>query len=281
MAKIEYLFETNALQMAPANSPFWLTSGLLSPFYVNTQFLCGGKDFALQVLDLIDNKFKKDKEFFHELNSQFETCYNSHSIYKEIIDNLTAKVATQVKENDITYVSGGARRDWFFSVQVAKNLDLPHIYLSKEKEAFDEKGDPINSVTGNVINIADLLTLGSSYVRAWSPAIKELGGNLIASANVVDRCQGGEQNLNECGIKSVECLLKIDSEFFDKAFSSNLLEESQYKIAINYLTDPHVCMQSWLKDNPDFLENAIKSDDSKVKQRAQTLIDKDLYNLNG
>ena len=36
---IDALFETEAIRMAPADHPFWYTSGMLGPFYCNTHFL--------------------------------------------------------------------------------------------------------------------------------------------------------------------------------------------------------------------------------------------------
>ena len=33
------LFRTNALKVASETKPFWLTSGQLSPFYINTHYL--------------------------------------------------------------------------------------------------------------------------------------------------------------------------------------------------------------------------------------------------
>jgi len=36
LANVSWLFETNALKIAPAEKPFWYTSGLIGPYYINT-----------------------------------------------------------------------------------------------------------------------------------------------------------------------------------------------------------------------------------------------------
>ena len=280
MAKIEYLFKTSAFQMAPANEPFWLTSGLLAPYYINTHFLCGGKERAVEILNFIDNGFKKKDSFFSELTDKFEACYKQDSIYQEIINELTSKSSQVIKDYGISRISGGARRDWFFSIMVAKKLGMPHIFLSKEKEAFEENGSSVQNLRDeNIINIADLLTLGSSYVKAWAPAIKDLGGKLLASANIVDRCQGGEANLIAEGVGVNISLIKIDIDFFQKAKESNFIDSNQFELINDYLKDPFACMRNWLGENPEFIENALNSEDLKTKKRAETLISENLYKL--
>ena len=39
-------------------------------------------------------------------------------------------------------------------------------------------------------------------------------------------------------------------------------------------------MKQFLLDNPDFIENTLKSDNEKAKKRAQLLIDQNLYGIN-
>ena len=44
-------------------------------------------------------------------------------------------------------------------------------------------------------DIADLVTVASSYIRAWIPAIKSLEAEIAWSTVVVDRMQGGKEKL--------------------------------------------------------------------------------------
>ena len=52
------------------------------------------------------------------------------------------------------------------------------------------------------MHIADLITVASSYIRAWIPAIKNLGSDMVWSCSVVDRMQGGHENIEAQGVKS-------------------------------------------------------------------------------
>ena len=36
---VSYLFKTNAFKVCSENNPFWYTSGLIGPYFINTHFL--------------------------------------------------------------------------------------------------------------------------------------------------------------------------------------------------------------------------------------------------
>ena len=98
---------------------------------------------------------------------------------------------------NIDYVSGGERRDWFFSLMGAKKLGKPHITIYKDMSAvITEDGETreAESISGaRVLHIADLVTEASSYERAWIPAIKNICGRMTSTVVIVDRMQGGSE----------------------------------------------------------------------------------------
>ena len=50
-------------------------------------------------------------------------------------------IKNNIEIDNIDYVSGGERRDWFFSLLVAKGLERPHITIYKDSSAvITEKG---------------------------------------------------------------------------------------------------------------------------------------------
>ena len=51
---MSYLFETKAVKFCEENKPFFLTSGMISPYFVNTHFLYGNEQEATQFLAYID-----------------------------------------------------------------------------------------------------------------------------------------------------------------------------------------------------------------------------------
>ena len=50
------------------------------------------------------------------------------------------------------------------------------------------------------------------------------------------------------------------------------------KCQSGFLSDSYNTMRNFLLEHPEFIENALKSDE-KTKSRAQSLIDQDLYKL--
>lgn len=280
MSNAKFLFETNALKIAPSDKPFWYTSGLIGPYFINTHFLCGGENTAIEILSDIDNKADDVKTFPSFITSRLEDVYNSYPIYKEVIDKLCEEVSATIKNLDIKYISGGQRRDWFFSPIIAKKLNIPCLYIYNDLKIFDENGEPVTDIENtNVINIADLLTIGSSYTSKWAPAIKKVNGTLIASANAVDRHQGGDENLKSAGIKENIAIIDISKDLFDEALSSKYITQDQYEMVISFLNDDFSSMKSWLENNKDFVDNSLASSDEKTAKRAKLMIDTNPYKL--
>ena len=239
---VSYLFKTNAFKVCPDNKPFWYTSGKIGPYFINTHFLYGSEESAVNFLNFIDiekdNKIELPKKVLDKTLAQ----YNSNSIYKEVIDEMISFIKSHINIDEIDYVSGGERRDWFFSNVVSYLLEKPHITIFKDLSTVISTPDfeetkVISELKGKkVLHVADLVTAASSYVRAWIPAIQNLGSEIVWSTVVVDRMQGGN------------------------------------------FKDPDTTMKDFLIEHPEFLENALKSDEKTVV-RARLCIEGDLYGL--
>lgn len=280
MVNVDWLFETGALKIAPSDAPFWYTSGLLGPYYINTEKLCGGEEGAKSVLEFIDANSKERSTFPDKIVNKVDEIYQSHEIFKGVVDLLVKKAMELLKTTNCSYISGGERRDWFFAPIVASKLGVPCLYIYNDKSVVDQSGEPVTSLSGNVMNIADLLTVGSSYVDKWAPAMEELGAKLVSSINVLDRSQGGAANLNSVGVMNCESLYTVDANLFNEALENKYIDESQHKVLTSYLEDQYESMRAWVKDNYSFIENALNSDNEKERGRAKKLVDENLYNLN-
>lgn len=280
---VQYLFETNALRICPDNKPFWYTSGKIGPYYINTHFLYGSEKNAVDLLEFIDfekqdkrNLPKKvfDKTFIH---------YKENEIYRNVIDEMIKFIKENIDVNEIDYISGGERRDWFFSNIIANLLSKPHITIYKDlsmivtDSEFEEIIDTANVKNSKVLHIADLITEASSYLRAWIPAIKSLGAEIVWSTVVVDRMQGGKEKLEKENVKSLS-MVNIDEGLFEKALNMNIINYNQFEMLKNFYENPDETMRKFLIEHPEFLENALKSDE-KTAARAKLCIDSNLYNL--
>ena len=191
-----------------------------------------------------------------------------------------------VKENldidKIDYISGGERRDWFFSNIIAYILEKPHITIYKDLSTvinnhdFNETIENKDLSGAKVLHIADLITEASSYVRAWIPAIGSLGANISWSLAVVDRMQGGSKTLEENGIKSYS-MINIDESLFKSALDLNIINENQFEMLKKFYENPDETMRAFVKAHPEFIENALKADE-KTATRAKLCLEKNFYN---
>lgn len=280
---VSYLFETNALRICPDNKPFWYTSGKIGPYYINTHFLYGSEQDAVDLLKFIDSEKENKDTLPKKVFDKTLAHYNENEIYKNVINEMIEFIKENIDVNEIDYISGGERRDWFFSNIIANKLSKPHITIYKDLSMvvtdsnFEEIIDKSEVEGAKVLHIADLITEASSYLRAWIPAIKSLGAEIVWSTVVVDRMQGGKEKLENENVKSLS-MINIDEKLFEKALNMNIINDVQFEMLKNFYENPDETMRKFLIAHPEFLENALASDE-KTAARAKLCIDSNLYNL--
>ena len=280
---MSYLFETNAIRFCEENKPFWYTSGKIGPYFINTHFIYGSEQEANELLSFIDeslnNKMTLPKKVFDKVLKQ----YNENKIYHDVIEHIKSYIEQNINVKEIDYISGGERRDWFFSNIIAYLLNKPHITIYKDLSTVESNYDfsqtkEVSNLEGKkVLHVADLITVASSYIRAWIPAIKNLGANIMWSCVVVDRMQGGKEKLEAEGVKSLS-LVNVDTNLFKSAFDMGIINNIQLELLNKFFESPDDCMREFLINHPEFIENALNSDE-KTKKRAKLLVDGNLYNL--
>ncbi len=279
-----YLFSTNAIKFCPENEPFWYTSGNIGPYFINTHFVYGSEEEAKVFLSYIDECLSSKMDLPQKIFDKVLNQYNQNSIYKDVIDNMKDYIEANINVNQIDYISGGERRDWFFSNILDYLLQKPHITVYKDLTTVVspynfETTEKIDDLTGkNVLHITDLVTVASSFLRAWIPAIRNLGGNLKWTCYVVDRKQGGTEKIEAEGIKTLP-LVNVDTSLFEHALNNNIINNEQFEMLNKFFKAPDATMKEFLINHPEFLENALNADE-KTKKRAKLLIDGNLYGLN-
>lgn len=274
---IDALFETEAIRMAPADNPFWYTSGMLGPFYCNTHFLLKSEQDAGDMLKVIEAAIAEDKltapkKIFAELKKY----YDLGGTFKMTMDRL----AEEAKNYDFDYISGGERRDYFFSMIPAYILGKPHLTIYKDmSSAYSEnlEGDAVapteDMLKGKkALHICDLINTASSYERAWVPAIRALGSDITDTLAVVDRCQGGDEVLAGLGVK-LKTLTKINAAFFEDIYKNGIIDEAQKDFVLKYLSSPSEYMKHFLDTHPGFIEGELAKG-GKPAERAKLAIEK-------
>jgi orotate phosphoribosyltransferase len=278
---LHQLFQTDALKVSPWDKPFWYTSGTIGPYYINTHFLYGNEKKASELLNFINNTKDSVYVFPKELLRLVRDNYYNDSIFKELMDNMLLFVKKNISIAEVDYISGGERRDWFFSFLLADLLGKPHLTIYKNLDIYEfSKNEVIQAedLAGkNILHIADLITEASSYRRAWIPAIAKLNGNIKWSVAVVDRKQGGGEVLKECDITFYP-MVEIDRDFFKRALNAGLIGSEQMKIIYGFIEDPYKSMRNFLLKYPEFLKSALKAG-GKEQERANLCIETDIYKL--
>lgn len=278
-----HLFETNAVKVCNGDKPFWYTSGKIGPYFINTHFVYGSEKDAADFLSFIDenkdDKLNLPKKLFEKVLKQYE----ENEIFHDVVTEMIEFIKTNINVDEIDYISGGERRDWYFSVIASYLLEKPHITIFKDLGAVTsdckfEDTKVATSLNGKkVLHIADLMNQASSYIRAWIPAIQNLGAELVWSLVLVDRMQGGKERLEDLGIRSFS-IAQIDEALFKVAFEKGIIDETQFELVKKFIEDPDGSMEKFVKEHPEFIENALNAD-AKTAARAQLCIDSHFYGL--
>ena len=282
---MSYLFDTKAVRFCEENKPFWYTSGKIGPYFINTHFVYGSEKEASDLLNFIDealsDKLTLPKKVFQKVLKQYE----ENEIYHNVIDTMKDYILKNIDISEIDFVSGGERRDWFFSNIIAYLLGKPHISIYKDLSTVVsscdfEKTETVSSINGkSVLHIADLVTVASSYIRAWIPAIRNANGVMKWSCVVVDRMQGGKERIENEGVKFFS-LVNVDNTLFETAYKNNIINENQLEMLEKFFENPDESMREFLIEHPEFLDGALHSCDEKTAKRAKLLVDGNLYGLN-
>lgn len=274
---IDALFETDALRLCPEGQPFWYTSGKLGPFYINTHFLYGGEAAANALLSEIEAAAAGDRLLFaQKIEGLTMAQYESNPIYRGVIDALVE--AARGLPFDL--VSGGERRDFFFSIPVAKLLQKPHLSIFKDLSTVytpawfgrGAEGEKAGLSGQTALHVADLVTEASSYLRAWIPALQGLGLALHDTLVVVDRDQGGEQILTGQGVR-LHSLIRVDEAFLSAAHNGGRLNDAQLAMVRAFLAHPETFTPDFVAAHPDFLNQQIALG-GKAGERARLCMEK-------
>ncbi|MDD4323725.1 MAG: hypothetical protein PHR78_07345 [Eubacteriales bacterium] len=279
------LFLTKALEMAEPGRPFWYTSGTFGPIYINTHYLYGSAEEAGKLLEQIELELKEMPSFYDRIHSEIKAQLKKSDIYKKAINLAVEKIGATFDLSAVDVISGGERRDFFFSIPLADIFEKPHLSLCKDGSAYLHSYSEASDWGGTllekekfsciyqpdlrakrVLHIADIIVLASSWIEKWLPAVEKCGGKAEYGFAIIDRCQGGLQILAAAGVQA-EVQERTNNEFFFAAVEAGLLTSVQAAQASVFLQNPQAYEEEFLRYHPNFLEEEI-SGGGKNKERA-------------
>jgi len=226
---LERLIRTQGIvvRQSEREEPFWYTSGRPGPFYVQTENIAGNPASG-EILRRITETLAAEKTGDDKLQQIWHLVMNAvgrDPEYKKSIDLLTDYLlASGVEKPDV--ISGGERRDWFFSIPLAAALGVPHAFLLKSGGVWhsNEFGEPVfNTLAGKrVLHVADIINLGSSYTRHWLPTLNRLEAAITHTLSVAVRGQEGVRNLAEAGVDVITPVI-VDAGLFEELYRLGLI----------------------------------------------------------
>jgi hypothetical protein len=272
------LFETGAIKVADENAPFWYTSGTIGPFFINTHYLYGGEDNANAMLKFIDANLEDREYFTKEIIERMNDFYDTDENFKKIMDLFYETIRNNENFKHCDFVSGGERRDWFFSPVISRLSGKEHIFIFKNLDTYTMEGKISDLKGSRVAHIADLINQASSYERAWIPAIGNINGKLSFSASVVDRSQGGKEFLTGKGIICMSPVI-VSDEFFNTAKENEVINAVQLSLIKEFVANPDEYGIKFLKGHPEFLKSSLSSADKSVRSKAERCINENPYKM--
>jgi hypothetical protein len=273
---VNWLFETRAIRVCQPDQPFWYTSGTLGPYYINTHFLYGNEEQAGELLALIEACAADPLTMPVRLARAVQLQYRDCQLYRDLCD----LVATWLRACTGDLISGGERRDFFFSIQAAFLLDKPHLSILKNGNMIlSENGFSRHQIISGqdlkgqrAIHVADLVTEASSYQRAWLPAIQSCGATMPLTLAIVDRDQGGREWLSANGTELL-ALTRIDRDLFEQALQDGLIDRQQFDAVSQFIDSPLEFMHRFLASHPRFLSEQLALG-GKNRERALLCMEK-------
>ncbi|MBP7401570.1 MAG: hypothetical protein KBA30_03030 [Clostridia bacterium] len=270
----EAIFRTEAIRVSDPDQPFWYTSGTLGPYYINTHFLFGGEAAANRLLSRIEALSAGDPAIFAaSLLEDLTAQYDLDATYRGVIDAMVRMAGPLPAD----FVSGGERRDFFFSLPVANRLGKPHLSVFKDGRCVlaDPDGGNARAVRPDAggalaghraLHVADIVTQAASFTRAWIPTVHSLGASMPAAMAVIDRNQDGRSNLQAAGTE-LHTLVDIDDTLFSAAARNGILSGAQLETVRAFNRDPAKYMRDFLHTHPDYLRGQLAAG-GKSRERA-------------
>jgi orotate phosphoribosyltransferase len=152
-----------------------------------------------------------------------------------IVESAAEKIKTITATEHIDKLSSIELKGALIVPSIACKLDLPCVIVRKEEKAYGvtgriagadvEKGD-------NILFFDDVISEGLSKIEGVKP-LQELGANVKHLLVVVNREQGGKENLEKLGFK-VHALTKV-SEVVDSLQKSGNISKAQAEAVLAYI----------------------------------------------
>jgi orotate phosphoribosyltransferase len=153
-----------------------------------------------------------------------------------IANSLTRIVVNEIGITRIDKILGVPTAGVPFATVVSQKLGIPLIYYrqARKEHGVRKKVEGILDRNDRVLIVDDLITTGESVIEA-AEVVRDQGGVVNEMVVLLDREQGGEENLRKSRIEP-HLLFKI-SDAMNWLHSVRLISDDIYKTLISYLEE--------------------------------------------
>jgi len=255
---------------------FWYAAGVPGPFYLNTELMIG-RELSEQLLDKITAIVAEIPDLAAraaQLNTLMMDAYRQNADYKTVIKAMIETTQAAFPTGTYTAISGGERRDWLFSIPLATELGIKHIYLFKNQSLFCT--EPLQAGE-KTLHVSDLINNAASYFDVWLPALQKAGLKFAGTITVNTRGLAGVKRMEEAGHKLV-ALNRVELPFFQQSCDSGLIDKDTLDEIAVYFTSPQEWAGRYLMDRDPALFD-IAHLDKKSFERMKSFFTQDPWDL--
>lgn len=264
-----------SLWNAATGPVFWYAAGVPGPFYVNTEKVIGPHlaESLLETINTIIAGSNDPATRVSRLEHAIMEAYNTTPQYQDVINALIATVRTNFPPYQLEVISGGERRDWLFSIPVAKVMGIRHLYLFKNGMYFCPEG--VEEKTP-ILHIADLINNAASYFDLWLPILQKAKLTCIGTAAINARGTAGTDKLLKAGIP-VATVNRIDHDFFAQSCAAGLIDAKRLDELTLFFQSSEEWGRTYLTATPAIF--GIESTDKKSFERLRSFFSQDPWGI--
>ncbi|KUO40894.1 MAG: hypothetical protein APZ16_05620 [Candidatus Hadarchaeum yellowstonense] len=158
--------------------------------------------------------------------------------HQELFDLITSAYVAELKSLGLSFdrIAGVATAGVPIGALVAYKLQKPFLYIRREERTHGTKSliEGVINPGDTVLIVDDAVTTGGSLLKAIE-AIRERGGRVEYAMVLVDREQGGAQNLAQKGVKLIS--LMTASRLMQELYRHGFISKEDYEKVIRYIQE--------------------------------------------
>jgi orotate phosphoribosyltransferase len=197
--------------------------------------------------------------------------------YESVVAQLSTQTADGKPLRRVGAISGGERRDWFFSIPFAHLLHLPHLFLFKNGQHYLREvpgQSPTTLAQQNVLHISDIVNTGASYERQWLPTLNNLQVHTPFTFAAVVRGNHGREVLAQRGLQLLSPL-DLDQDFFQESQQQGLISQFAQRDISLYIESPLEWTRHLLQTTGTQLLTHLRQFSEVEKQRVAAFVTED------